>query len=271
MEEPRGELALGRLGRVVLAELHGERVVTAEPERVFFSWNRALPPQEVHRAVHRLGPGDEAVGAVLAPHLALLREAPARDARHRERVCLCTQVCGASWPPFFKVDYKYFPDRSRRRNIPRDGLQPTRHGSIGEGRRVGRAYRDGRDQRGRTAVQAHRSQRPGDQGVGPREQVPRSQVIPGLLRRRGGDAAAGRVPRQPAAAVDDGGDQQRVQHPRHRGSVLRRAQGGRGSVVRALPRGARGRGWRQGGRRLARVPQVHRARVTAAEGVGRGD
>ena len=73
VEEGRDELALGRLGRVLLGELEGDLVDPAGPVGVLLPGDAALPLHEVGRPV-ALGfwPGVEAEGMVPAPVFALL-------------------------------------------------------------------------------------------------------------------------------------------------------------------------------------------------------
>lgn len=74
MEEGRDELALGRLGRVLLGELEGDLVHAAGPVGVLLPGDAGLPLHEVGRSI-ALGfrPGVEAEGMIPAPVFALLR------------------------------------------------------------------------------------------------------------------------------------------------------------------------------------------------------
>ena len=73
MEQGRDELALGRLGRVLLGELEGDLVHAAGPVGVFLSGDAGFPLHEVGRSI-ALGfrPGVEAEGMIPAPVFALL-------------------------------------------------------------------------------------------------------------------------------------------------------------------------------------------------------
>lgn len=74
MEQGRDELALGRLGWVLLGELEGDLVNATGPVGVLLPGDAGLPLHEVGRAVP-LGfrPGVEAEGVIPAPVFALLQ------------------------------------------------------------------------------------------------------------------------------------------------------------------------------------------------------
>ena len=83
VEDDRVELALRRLGRVLVSEDHGDLVAPALPRRAGLARDAADPLHHVRRPVRVFRRAREKpVRVVLAPRFALLAQPPDRDARH---------------------------------------------------------------------------------------------------------------------------------------------------------------------------------------------
>jgi len=84
MEKTLWKLAFGRFAWVIFTEMKGKWVVPTFPIGPVLAGDGTVPDHEVHGPVgQRLRPRHETVGVILAPGLALLGEAAARDpSRH---------------------------------------------------------------------------------------------------------------------------------------------------------------------------------------------